>query len=469
MRSRRGVSTLAVAFLSWASMGTGYLSAQPSSDIEWSLAATGDSVITRRISVYDDPPFLNMIAVIRDADVASTNLELSLFRLWEFDGYPQAEHGGNWELGPPEAAEELKWAGFDLLTRANNHTTDYGVEGLVATSRLLDSLGLVHAGAGMNLGEASQAKYLETNKGRFALIGLATTFTPLSRAGEARPDIKGRPGLNALRVEYRQELAPEDMQAWRDIVSKLGIKPRLTVGAAGSRFTITPGEETRLFEQVNTRDEERILRSIRSAARQADFVIVNGHSHDRGRRFVKPSDYIQDFARRCIDAGADTYISHGPHQLRGIEIYRDRPIFYSLGNFLFQAETIEPMPDDMYERFGLGNDSLAGDLYTVRFKDDTKGSPSYPASWESVVAVPVFRGHDVVEIALHPIELGHGSPRPQRGTPRLATGDLAKKIIDRLAELSEPFGTSLSFEGGIGVWRAMAPGEVTPPSTRPQP
>src|SRR5579864_1408375 len=138
-----------------------------SSDVTWSLAATGDTVSTRRLSVYENyPAFKSLVAVIRAADAAFTNLEISLFRMTDFNGYPQAESGGIWFVGPPEAAQDLKWMGFTLFNRANNHATEYGVEGMMETDRLLDSLSLVHAGSGMTLGEAAQARYLDTSKGR---------------------------------------------------------------------------------------------------------------------------------------------------------------------------------------------------------------------------------------------------------------------------------------------------------------
>lgn len=435
------------------------------SEVMWSLAATGDSIFTRQVSMYDDPPFMDMVKIIREADVASTNLELSLFRLWEFKGYPQVEQGGNWELGPPEVAEDLKWMGFDLLSRANNHTTDYGVEGMIVTNQLLDSLGLVHAGSGMTAGEATQAKYFESKKGRFALISLATSFTTMSRAGEPRPEIKGRPGLNGLRVRRSYQLEPALMAEWRKIVKALGgrLPDSEKAPVRFGRITFVPGAESKVIAKVNARDEERILRSIRNAARQANFVIVNAHSHDAGGRdpLKPPPAYIQEFVKKCLDAGADTYIIHGPHRLMGIEIYKGKPIFYSLGNFFFQNETIEPMPDDMYENFGIGNESLAADLYDTRFKIDKTGRPTtgFPTSsiyYESVIAVPVFRGHKVVEIKLYPIDIGHKMPRPQRGTPRMADPALAKKIIDELAKMSEIFGTRIVFKDGIGIWESGA-------------
>jgi len=70
-----------------------------------------------------------------------------------------------------------------------------------------------------------------------------------------------------------------------------------------------------------------------------------------------------------------------------------------------------------------------------------------------VVAVPTFRGDEMIELRLYPIELGWKQPRSQRGTPRIAPEALGRKIIERLADLSRPFGTVIEYEGGIGVWR----------------
>ena len=88
----------------------GYQLAQPgSSDVTWSLAATGDTVSTRRVSVYETyPGFKSLVAVIRAADAGFTNLETSLFRMADFSGYPQAESGGIWFVGPPEVAQDIK-------------------------------------------------------------------------------------------------------------------------------------------------------------------------------------------------------------------------------------------------------------------------------------------------------------------------------------------------------------------------
>ena len=432
-------------------------------EARWSIAAAGDAIMTRPVRCFEhDPAFMSLVKPIREAGAAVINLELQLFRLWEFKGYPQVENGGNWELGPPEVAEDMKWMGFDLYNHATNHTTDYGVEGMVETMRLLDSLNLVYTGTGMTAGEAAQAKYLETSHGRFALIGLATSFTPMSRAGEPRPEIKGRPGLNALRIESVTELAPAEMADLRKIVNAVGGRVPESEQAA-VRFgstTVVPGAESRVVYRVNARDEDRILRSIRNAARQADHVIVYGHSHDiMGPTATSPApEHLRGFIKRCLDAGADMYASSGPHRLRGIEIYKGKPIFYSLGNFFMQNETIEPAPDDMYESYELGNDALAADLYDKRSKIDPRTglATAYysadPEAWESVVAVPEFEGHRVAAIKLYPVDMGFSMPRSQKGTPRLAGPELGKTIIDRVARMSEIYGTKIVFTDGAGVW-----------------
>jgi poly-gamma-glutamate capsule biosynthesis protein CapA/YwtB (metallophosphatase superfamily) len=427
-----------------------------SSDVTWSLAATGDTVITRRIAVYEtDPAFMSLVKVVRATDAAFTNLEISLFRMSDFKGYPQAESGGIWFVGPPEAATDLKWMGFSLLNRANNHVAEYGVEGMIETDRLLDSLSLVHAGTGMTLGEATQARYLDTSKGRFALIGLATTFTPMSRAADWRPGAKGRPGLNALRFERKYEVNPQEMKALRQIVKDLGEQVPENEGAAVAfaDSVFMRGKETKLVEKVNARDEDRILRSIRNATKQADFVIVTSHSHEPSEELLTPPTFLVEFIKKCIDAGADAFIVHGPHQLRGIEIYKGKPIFYSLGNFIFQNETSDNLPSDLYELYALGEEELPADLMNARYKNGTVGFPASPIWYESVVAVPSFRGHQLHELRLYPIDLGQKAPRSQRGTPRLANAELARKIIQRLATLSAPFGTKITFENGQGIWR----------------
>ncbi|MFB3111805.1 MAG: CapA family protein, partial [Gemmatimonadales bacterium] len=161
------------------------------------FALTGDAILTRRLSPFKEPEYLRMIEIIRSADVAFTNLEV-LFHNYS-DGYPAAHSGGTWMAAEPFLAGELVWAGFDMVSRANNHTMDYSAGGLRATTKALDALKLTHAGAGENLARARAPAYFETAGGRVALISVASTFSDEDRAGPQRGDLRGRPGLSPLR------------------------------------------------------------------------------------------------------------------------------------------------------------------------------------------------------------------------------------------------------------------------------
>lgn len=429
----------------------------------WTLAAAGDALITRQVGMFgSDPPFMALVEPIRAADVAVVNLEVNLFRLWEFQGYPQAENGGNYELGPPEAAADMKWMGFDMFNMATNHTTDYGVEGMFETMRLLDQLNLVWAGVGMTAGEAAQARYFETPKGRMALIGLATSFTPMSRASDPRPEIRGRPGLNALRTASVNQLAPAPMADLRKLVQATGgrVPESETASVRFGGATFVQGPETGTRITVSAVDEERILRSVRNGARQADHVILYSHSHSMGPENGPAPAHMREFIKKCLDAGADAFLISGPHTLRGLEIFNGKPIFYSLGDFFMQNETIEPVPTDMIEAEGLGIEALAADYYDARSKPDpvtgfpTAYHPANPAVWESVVPVATFEGHAVKRIVFYPVDMGFRVPRPRQGTPRLADPELGRRILERFAKMSEVYGTEIVIRDGVGVWEA---------------
>lgn len=433
-------------------------------DTKWSLAAAGDAIITREVRCFEnDSAFMALVKPLREADAAVINLEVNLFRLLDFKGYPQVENGGNYELGPPQAASDMKWMGFRLFNTANNHTTDYGVEGMLETMHLLDSLNLVYAGTGLTAGEAAQARYLETPKGRFALIGMATSFTPMSRAADPRPEVRGRPGLNALRIDHKTQLEPAHMADLRKLLVATGGKapdsdtqPLRFEGA-----TFLPGSETKELFTTNAQDEDRILRAIRSAARQADHVVIYSHSHDiAGLSETTPAPaHLREFIRKCLDAGGNAFVISGPHVLRGVEIYKGKPIFYSLGDFFMQNETIEPVPGQMFEDVGLGPNASAGDYYDARAKPDPKtGYPTAyhaanPAVWESVVPVAVFAGKTVVEIKFYPVDMGFRLPRAHQGLPRLADAALGRTILERLIKMSEIYGTRIVIKDGIGVWQ----------------
>jgi len=428
-------------------------------DEEFTMALTGDSIITRKLSVYEEPEFLQMIELIRSADMAFTNLEM-LFH--DYEPYPMAESGGTWMRADPALADDLVWAGFDMVSRANNHTGDYGTLGMELTTKYVAETGIVQAGVGLSLAEAREAKFLETSTARVALISISSSFARHMGASRSRDDVPARPGLNPLRYKTTYVVPETDFEQLRqtgeslDQFTDMDGHPRGTddekpgeMDIFGRNFAI--GDEHVVRMEANEDDVQEITAVVSNASRVADFTIVTIHAHEHaGRRELSP-EFLHVFARAMIEAGADVFVTHGPHILRGIEIYQGKPIFYSMGNFMFQNETLLRLPSDNYERYDLDGNAHVADFNDARYENDTEGFPTLVENWESIIAVPTFRGGNLSELQLYPISLGYGAPRQVRGRPLFAEPELARKIIGDLQRLSKPYGTEIEFRRGIGI------------------
>jgi poly-gamma-glutamate synthesis protein (capsule biosynthesis protein) len=408
------------------------------------VAATGDSLITRRLPQFPAPGLRALTELIHSADVRFTNLEAPLH---DFRGFPQAGNKGTYVAGHPSLIEDLKAIGFNLYAAANNHSMDWGEGGLFGTMTTLDRAGVVYAGIGRHLQEARSPRYLEAAGGRGALLAAVSTFAPYAPAGEQRPDCQGRPGVNPLRFEETITLPPDLLEELSRVYREIGL-------GAGREFHLSLGIEhpdppgvVTLFERkfrggtpgVATRPHAADLAGhltwIRDARRQADWVAVSLHAHETlAADQEQPAEFITTFCREAVDAGADIILGHGPHQLRGVDVYRGKPILYGLGNFIFQYETVRVQPADYYERLALPPTSTPADAFDARAVRG--GFPAHGLYWESVVAMCRFESGELADFRLYPITLGHGRPRSQRGTPVLADEPAGREIIERVTRLS---------------------------------
>jgi len=313
------------------------------------VAITGDCIINRRLSVYQEERFLHLVKILREADVAYTHLETLIHDYEGAEIYPSAEAGYTWMRSPRFVVDELKWAGFDIVSHASNHCMDYSYGGLISTWKALDEADLPYAGTGRNLGEAREPAYLETTKGRVALISMCSSFSKWARAGEARRDVKGRPGLNPLRFYYVVDT--NTIETLKQVAIKLG----WWVSQHGKAWLFNPpglhntiykfveGDEPGISTVADEDDAEGNLRSISDARRQADYVLVHLHNHelDPEKGLCAPPKFVPPFARACIDSGADVFIGQGSHALlRGIEIYNNKPVFYDPGDFIGMSHTV---------------------------------------------------------------------------------------------------------------------------------
>jgi poly-gamma-glutamate synthesis protein (capsule biosynthesis protein) len=210
--------------------------------------------------------------------------------------------------------------------------------------------------------------------------------------------VPARPGLNPLRYETTYVVPETDFEQLRqtgeslDQFTDMDGFPRGTdeekpgeMEVFGRNFAV--GDEPLIRMETNEDDVQEITAVVNNAS-----TVVTIHAHEyAGRRDLSP-EFLHVFARAMIEAGADVFVTHGPHVLRGIEIYQGKPIFYSMGNFIFQNETLLRLPSDNYERYDLDGNAHVADFNDARYENDTEGFPTLVENWESVIAVPTFRG-----------------------------------------------------------------------------
>lgn len=421
--------------------------------------AAGDVFITRRIPKEGYEGFDKIAELIDSHDVKFANLEMTFH---DREGVPAATSGGTWAMADPRTLDDIQRYGFNIYNTANNHSGDYSHGGILATIEHLKERDMIFSGTGKDLGDASKPCYLEVKGCRVALISVCATFDKSHMAGGQTADLVGRPGLNPLRYSRYYHVDQERF----DMVKELAKVTMVNYGkersiALGYTMPYKEGtmpfgaysfvlDKTCFVESVpNKQDMDRVENEIREAKRQADVVLVSYHSHERDEDDVTDSaQFIKTFSRRCIDAGATAILGHGPHELQGIEIYKGGVIFYSLGNFLFETETVEYQPWDAYANRSMSLDTKVGAYMDDRSKNGTAGYGTLPEIWFSVLGGFTMEDGKVTEVQLYPIDLGMKKPRPQKGVPVL-TGD--EKVLEYLQKLSEPFGTKIDIKDGVGT------------------
>lgn len=227
----------------------------------------------RNISKYGvDYPFQQVKDEVKNADFSFLNLETSVTE--KTTPYPKEYN----YKSTFESLQGITNAGFDLVGLANNHSMDYGVDGLLDTFDNLKKANIPYIGAGRNATEAYQA-HTEIIKGK------TIKFLSFSNV---LPDIN-----------------------WFVGVTKTGL--------------------------ANGYDINLIVKTIQKEKESADHIFV--YMHWGVERAERPLDKNRNWARQMIDAGASGVIGSHPHVLQGFEVYKGKPIAYSIGNFVFGGKT----------------------------------------------------------------------------------------------------------------------------------
>lgn len=309
----------------------------------------------------------DVITQLRRGDIIFTNLEVAIQT--PESGAPTRDTEF-FHAGSEQTLTCLKTMGFNILALSNNHAFDLSTEGIIATRDAVARAGFAFAGTGENITQASMAGVLDQPE-RAALVSMA-----MGRIREGGAATDTRPGVNEVRLG--EDLVP------------------------------------------NADDMARNLQAIREAKSLGGVVIAYLHNHEWGNDMALTKPWARDFAKQCIEAGADIFVSHGAPLLHGIELHRGKPILHGLGSLVFHSHT------------DIG--------YYV------------PEVWETAIVHLEFEGDVFSSMEILPIAMNETGDDPEqqwptRGRPRMAEGDQADKILSRLQRLSADFGLQLKVDG----------------------
>lgn len=340
------------------------------------ITLTGQVLMEHSLCHDRYPGLEPVMAEIQRGDVAFTDLEVAIRTA--ASGEPTRDTD-LLHAATPEVLDCVSEMGFNLLALSNNHAWDLGTAGVLATRDAVAAAGFGFAGTGPDLAQATAAGFAPGTP-RVALVSMATEKIREGAAATAR-----RAGVNELRKRDANSLEPGDV--------------------------------------------ERNLAAVRAAREQSDYIIVYLHNHDWGDDMAATKPWAREFARACVDAGADVFASHGAPLLHGLEIYHGKPLFHDLGGLVFHT------------RKAIGH--YASEV------------------WESLIVHVRFVGGELQGIEFVPVALNDIGSDPERhletrGRPRLAAGIQAENILRRFASLSEAMGTQVDVRHGRGYWLQSA-------------
>ena len=267
------------------------------------LLILGDTNIQNR----PDPSsaFVNVQDMLASADVIFGQLEGPLAEPSANPAQPDIPHKNGWRHSGAKVGPALKNAGYVGVSCASN--VAYPASAAVASVKVLDEVGVLHCGVGETLAEARKPVIIEKNGIRLGFLSYTSVFWPSNHAASANG-----PGCATIKAHAAYEPGPRALEM---------------PGAEPITHTFADPAELEAM-----RDDVRALRS------KVDLVILSCHWGVSSKD--EPVAYQREIARAAIDAGADMVFGHHPHVVQAAEIYQGRPVFYSLGNFVFDWDVM---------------------------------------------------------------------------------------------------------------------------------
>jgi poly-gamma-glutamate synthesis protein (capsule biosynthesis protein) len=417
-------------------------------------AVLGDIALVRPVTQLGLPELDKVLQIVRNADFALGNQEGTAFHT-ATKRFAVNETGAMFP-SDSSAAWDIKNMGVRMVTVANNHSADYGADGLLENLRLLRAAGVPYAGAGNNLREARAATLFNTPKGRVTVVATAGTFKMNFAAADGRGALAERPGISTIRTTTFQQVTAREMRLLQQLSAARNPNASTSDSLPQQLMVLDQiyqlGDKPGLSYRANQFDMRDIMQAVHKARENSDFTIFTIHAHQSATGEDDPNpvpgDYLVQLFHNVVDAGADVVAGHGNHLLRGIEIYKGKPIFYGLASFVFAGEP--------------AGTNIGGEPRLLS-APGPRGPPSAqsvrPAvtggtltMWESLFATTTWEGGKLKELRIYPIDLNAAGSKP-KGVPNFASGEVAKRILEEVRAASIPFGTNIRIEGDVGIIR----------------
>ena len=423
------------------------------------ISATGDSLFTADFPKEYDAEIKKINSIMQDCDVKITNLETNVM---EFGPFASAFSGGTWINVRPDDFCNVEKFGFNYYGTANNHTLDYSYHGMESTLKVLDERGYAHSGSGESLDKASAPAVIEFGGKKVAVIAVTTTLNMAAKAGEATPVITARPGVNYVGFDAFYPIEEEQVKELKKIAETTFVNTyhNLMV-SSGFELADKDGlfvfgnlkfcyDKSKKTTECNPKDKARFLSTVKKAKEENDLVIVLIHCHEIGKTsHEEVPEFYHELATETIDAGASAIIGGGTHQLRPLQIYKGAPIFYSLGDFIYQGMRVKHLPADFLTKYGCKNTASALEGLMARSQGGKIGLQSQKCNFLTVLPKMEFVDGKMVSLKMTPISLGFEKDGDMNGLPCIANEEEGKEIFDILHRLSAPYGTQLKIENNV--------------------
>jgi len=262
------------------------------------LGLVGETNVNR---AEPETAFVKVQPLLDKADVLFGHFETTIADFpSDNDDMPDLPYKRGWLHSKPENVNAWKTAGFHAVGVASN--VSGSVESITRTLQALDQAGIPHTGIGMNVAEARKPVIVEKDGVKFGFLSYTSVFYP-----QFVPALGKRPG--AATVKAAMSIIP----SWR--------------------AEEMPGALPTVKTWLDEKEKALMLEDIAALRTQVDHVVLSNHWGVSSAETVQ--DYQIELAHAAVDAGADAVMGHHPHRPQGIEIYRGKPIFYSMGNFAF--------------------------------------------------------------------------------------------------------------------------------------